>query len=103
MARKAAGRKRIKIRRKKAAFPKSATRLRGKRTETIHEPTTEKAPCKGERDTKAKRCILVRYGYTAKGDVAVRTKIKTGLPKSIEELLGKRSDNVAKLAFDKTP
>ena len=21
------------------------------------------APCKGERDTKASRCILVRYGY----------------------------------------
>ncbi len=25
--------------------------------------TLEKAPCKGERDTKASRCILVRYGY----------------------------------------
>ena len=25
-----------------------------------------KAPCKGERDTKAKRCILVRYGYAGK-------------------------------------
>ena len=25
--------------------------------------TLENAPCKGERDTKASRCILVRYGY----------------------------------------
>ena len=32
-----------------AVYPKSATRLRGKRTETIRKPTTEKAPCKGER------------------------------------------------------
>ena len=59
----------------------------------------QKAPCKGERDTAAKRCILVRYGYVAEGDAAVRAKIRTGLPKSIEELFGKRSDNVANLAF----
>lgn len=48
-ARKAADRKRIKIRRKRAVRPKSATRLHGKRTETIHKPTIEKVPCKGER------------------------------------------------------
>ena len=43
--------KKNKNRRKRAVYPKSATRLHGKRTETIHKPTTEKAPCKGERDT----------------------------------------------------
>ena len=49
--RRAADRKRIKIRRKRAVYPKSAIRLHGKRTEINHKPTTEKAPCKGERDT----------------------------------------------------
>ena len=45
-ARKAADRRRIKTRRKSTVYPKSTTRLHGKRTKTFRKPTTKKPPAR---------------------------------------------------------